>query len=122
MCCYRTSKCKIATEDITCFKVVLGGIPGRFTSLHRGFTYIEGEEYSKLHDIEQFKDSHSLKGEGFHSFIHYPIGYQYNSNPLRCIVICIIPKGSKYYEGLDDSGIDCYCSDKIKIDRICAPI
>lgn len=122
MCCYRTGECKIATEDITCFKVVLGGIPGHFTSLYQGFTYTEGVEYHKSHGMEQFNDSYSLKGEGFHSYIDYPDGYWYNSNPFKCIVICTIPKGSKYYEGFDDSGNDCYCSDKIKIDRLCAPI
>jgi len=116
---------KIAKDDIICYKV------GRkynknwifrdtFLPLFRNFTYKIGKLYKKCYpsrlivEVPEFipiRYSNGIIYEGFHSYkSKYTSYYAMHS---YCCVLCIIPKGAKYYENKTE-----YVSDQIIIKKL----
>lgn len=121
---------KIASEDITCYKILKGynDINNEvFISLYQNFKYIIGEKYQNKglgffpNTVERDYNAHVIYEvyEAFHSFKHEETALfeldEYGKRLYIKIVAvkCTIPKGSKYVE--NDAF---YASDTIIIDEI----
>ncbi len=99
-------KPKIATEDITCYKLFSKVAPNDsdncFVSIKQGHLYVKGQRFSEEHPIDA---TGYLIEEGIHSYSD-PCTIQYNQCwnqycwnywPDSIQVKCIIPKGTKYW-------------------------
>lgn len=117
--CLRTEQIKpqIATEDITCYKVIHKDMTSLF---HKEFKW----EFGKVYHTEMTTDLSYffmviMVEQGFHSYSTLKAtreGYYCSSEP--CIAVkCTIPKGSEYYTG--SHGVrDGYVSEKIILNEI----
>ena len=120
---------KIASEDITCYKILKGfnGSNEVFISLYQDFKYVIGEKYQNTGLGFHFRlgssdyntpDIYEVH-EAFHSFKYEETalfeldGYSRQRYSKIVAVKCTIPKGSKYVE--TDAF---YASDAIIIDKI----
>lgn len=114
---------KIASEDITCYKILKGfnGSNEVFISLYQDFKYVIGEKYQNKGLGFQFRIGASLYEvyEAFHSFKHeettlFELDELSKQRYSKIVAVkCTIPKGSKYVE--NDVF---YASDAIIIDEI----
>lgn len=120
---------KIASEDITCYKILKGfnGSNEVFISLYQDFKYAIGEKYQNTGLGFHFRLGSSDYNtpdiyevyEAFHSFKYEETalfeldGYSRQRYSKIVAVKCTIPKGSKYVE--TDAF---YASDAIIIDKI----
>ena len=109
---------KTATQDIVCWKV-LNKSNG---SVFQGFHYILGKKYILGFDlrVEQDDDGISNNNGSFivnHGFHSWKEPSYYNSSYEK-LVKCIIPKGSKYIEGIQHDDEKGYVSDSI---IVCKP-
>lgn len=120
---------KIASEDITCYKILKGfnGSNEVFISLYQDFKYVIGEKYQNTGIGFHFRLGSSDYNtpdiyevyEAFHSFKYEETalfeldGYSRQRYSKIVAVKCTIPKGSKYVE--TDAF---YASDAIIIDKI----
>lgn len=120
---------KIASEDITCYKILKGfnGSNEVFISLYQDFKYVIGEKYQNTGLGFHFRLGSSDYNtpdiyevyEAFHSFKYEETalfeldGYSRQRYSKIVAVKCTIPKGSKYVE--TDAF---YASDAIIIDKI----
>lgn len=103
-----SSKLKIATKDIECYKMVKIIRKDYCVSLNQEFKYEYDKKYSnksKLILFFKWLFNINVESEGYHSFAH-PI---FGSN-----IKCIIPKGSLY---LVDDIFNEYCSTSIIIKK-----
>lgn len=99
MCLHIKGKVKTANRDIVCYKLLClqldtkGGV--KLCSTVQGFKY----SLNKLFTEKRFITS--LRNEGYYGF------HSYNKQPTvfyvgrRLLVKCVIPKGTKYYNGLE---------------------
>ena len=120
---------KIASEDITCYKILKGcnSSDEYFISLYQDFKYVIGEKYQNKGLGFHFRLGSSDYNtpdiyevyEAFHSFKYEETalfeldGYSKQRYSKIVAVKCTIPKGSKYVE--NDAF---YASDTIIIDEI----
>ena len=120
---------KIASEDITCYKILKGlnGSNEVFISLYQDFKYVIGEKYQNKglgFHLRRGSSDYNTPDiyevyEAFHSFKYEETalfeleGYSKQSYSKIVEVKCTIPKGSKYVE--NDAF---YASDMIIIDEI----
>ena len=135
--CLRLNPCetpetatKIASEDITCYKILKGYNPINnevFISLYQDFKYVIGEKYQnkglgfhfRLGSVDYSTPDIYEVYEAFHSFKHEETTlFELDECGRQCYnrivaVKCTIPKGSKYVE--NDVF---YASDTIIIDKI----
>lgn len=135
MCLYsEENKLKVADQDIVCYKLVdkMVGVE-YYTSPIRDFYIPQGVINGKLPYIaeQSSKDNkHDYTcsvgnlfqfGPGLiHTFKHQPkkiIGYDESSPWKEELFECIIPKGTKYVEGVDTSMCEGYASEKIFFKR-----
>lgn len=109
-------KPKVAEQDIVCYKVVLlTNDPNKFRAYWQDDFIFEIGKTHKHHfwnlvckTKADISDLYEIYGGMFHSFQKRPTS---RFNP---VLEYIIPKGTKYYEGLHDE----YCSRTIKIVKI----
>ena len=119
---------KIASEDITCYKILKGfnGSNEVFISLYQDFKYVIGEKYQNKglgFSLNPGERQYGLDvyevHEAFHSYKDEEIalfeleGYSRQRYSKIVAVKCTIPKGSKYVE--NDVF---YASDAIIIDKV----
>lgn len=113
------NKEKVAKEDIVCYKYVDIRSNLIFTTFHRAIVEI-GKTYesklikSKYYWLFGFMP-YSYIGDGLHTFkTYYGCLASFINTALETtkIVKCVIPAGSKYYEGTFD-GQKSYASDKL---------
>lgn len=110
MCFYlknQNDNFKIADKDIICFKIVRKTDRSNiFKSNSLGFKYIIGVKYSNISflvkkEIKEVKDCKVIE-QGYHSFsiltTSANIVLARDKDYYRCVVKCIIPIGSMYYE------------------------
>lgn len=133
MCLYSLKKTPlVAKKDITCYKVLsYVDEDGHYISPMYYFHWFTGNPNPEvIYHISQF-EHHDVRCWFFGKF---KIGtgffhtYQYLEEAKKlkhiiglknyCIVKCIIPKGTEYYVGYDDSQKDCYASKQLKIVKI----
>lgn len=113
MCLYTTQKnSKMAEQDIYCYKIVVKtNLPYEFASYYRGFIYRIGRTYKHtfgqgIHKRKSiYPNLYEIHGGMFHSYRSIP------APTCQPVLVCIIPKGTKYYEGVNND----YCSREIKI-------
>ena len=118
----KQSESKIASEDITCYKVLLLTSDNFYISPHRHFTFFENQVNPNkvfkakkswwtinIHgdDLELINDNgiyaFTLNSGFFHMYKDYDSVVKAIINaPLESYAIfeCVIPKGSHYYEGI----------------------
>lgn len=123
----------IAEEDKTVYKVLLKSEDETFTAPCTGFVYsldavykVEDDYFNNVFEAD--KDVTPLQKVlyepypiqslyGFHTYIEIKDCvatknwiklqmYRFNSSRVPVVVKCIIPKGSKYYIGIQDTGIE----------------
>ena len=119
---------KIASEDITCYKILKGfnGSNEVFISLYQDFKYVIGEKYQNKglgFSLNPGERQYGLDvyevHEAFHSYKDEEIalfeleGYSRQRYSKIVAVKCTIPKGSKYVETESF-----YASDAIIIDKV----
>ena len=119
---------KIASEDITCYKILKGfnGSNEVFISLYQDFKYVIGEKYQNKglgFSLNPGERQYGLDvyevHEAFHSYKDEEIalfeleGHSKQRYSKIVAVKCTIPKGSKYVETNSF-----YASDAIIIDKV----
>ena len=133
-------KSKIASEDITCYKVLLLTSDNFYISPHRHFTFFENQVNPNkvfkakkswwtinIHgdDLELINDSgiyvFTLNSGFFHMYKDYDSAVKAIKNSVTgeressVIFECVIPKGSRYYEGFTSTYLlPSIASDKLK--------
>ena len=118
---------KVAEEDIVCYKALIytkNEQTGKefYISPFYSKTWEKGKTYDALalwprltvavedgyfHAYQQFSNAEALAK----SFL----GIYYSE---MVIAKCIIPKGSEYYVGWDNSSVGCYASKSLKIEEV----
>ena len=123
-----TCKPRVADKDIVCYKYLckllgykkLFNTPYRNACVSMGETYTSEIEFGIL--LTENIDNKSYEGsawvgeieKGLHSYGNFKHAYQNaNYSADRCVVKCVIPKGSTYYVGTFDSDVLSYASDKL---------
>ena len=133
-------KSKIASEDITCYKVLLLTSDNFYISPHRHFTFFENQVNPNkvfkakkswwtinIHgdDLELINDNgidaFTLNSGFFHMYKDYDSAVKAIKNSVTgeressVIFECVIPKGSHYYEGFTSTYLlPSIASDKLK--------
>lgn len=141
-----SNKMSIATEDITCYKIMHLDADGNFISPYTHFNYKKNKEYTitkyttfyhrtpKISVSDEgiyFTSDFEIHENAFHSFQNLDDAmteYRWlqshclliiNIFPL-CVVKCIIPQNTEYVDGVFNSSVS-FASKSIKItDEICA--
>ena len=134
-------KPKIASKDITCYKILLLTSDNFYISPYRHFTFFENQVNPKkvfkakkswwtinIHgdDLELFNDNgidaFTLNSGFFHMYKDYDSAVKAIKNSVTgeresyVIFECVIPKGSRYYEGFTSIyRLPSIASDKLKI-------
>ena len=101
MCLNAKGNYKIAKEDILCYKVLSENYYGE---LHSPFTLFkiktdvvmtaEGKT-----EIEKFRDVKRISRGYFHTFKVRKTAVEYSFLNSKSVYECVIPKGTKYWEG-----------------------
>ena len=133
-------KPKIASKDITCYKILLLTSDNFYISPYRHFTFFENQVNPKkvfkakkswwtinIHgdDLELFNDNgidaFTLNSGFFHMYKDYDSAVKAIKNSVTgeressVIFECVIPKGSHYYEGFTSTYLlPSIASDKLK--------
>ena len=134
-------KPKIASKDITCYKILLLTSDNFYISPYRHFTFFENQVNPKkvfkakkswwtinIHgdDLELFNDNgidaFTLNSGVFHMYKDYDSAVKAikwlvpREKESYAIFECVIPKGSRYYEGFTSIyRLPSIASDKLKI-------
>jgi hypothetical protein len=111
MCLTKISEPKIATENIFCWKTLYEGK----TSTHKLYKYKLGLVQPLVKIEPKKKEYHSYQNiieEGYHSWINKPYIGKYS---LEEIYLCVIPKRTIYYEGLENDSDPGYVSETIVV-------
>ena len=134
-------KPKIASKDITCYKILLLTSGNFYISPYRHFTFFENQVNPKkvfkakkswwtinIHgdDLEPFNDNgidaFTLNSGVFHMYKDYDSAVKAikwlvpREKESYAIFECVIPKGSRYYEGFTSIyRLPSIASDKLKI-------
>ena len=134
-------KSKIASKDITCYKILLLTSDNFYISPYRHFTFFENQVNPKkvfkakkswwtinIHgdDLELFNDNgidaFTLNSGVFHMYKDYDSAVKAIKNSVTgeressVVFECVIPKGSHYYEGFTSIyRLPSIASDKLKI-------
>ena len=134
-------KPKIASKDITCYKILLLTSDNFYISPYRHFTFFENQVNPKkvfkakkswwtinIHgdDLELFNDNgidaFTLNSGFFHMYKDYDSAVKAIKNSVTgeressVIFECVIPKGSRYYEGFTSIYLlPSIASDRLKI-------
>ena len=134
-------KPKIASKDITCYKILLLTSDNFYISPYRHFTFFENQVNPKkvfkakkswwtinIHgdDLEVFNDNgidaFTLNSGVFHMYKDYDSAVKAikwlvpREKESYAIFECVIPKGSRYYEGFTSIyRLPSIASDKLKI-------
>ena len=137
----KQSESKIASEDITCYKVLLLTSDNFYISPHRHFTFFENQVNPNkvfkakkswwtinIHgdDLELINDNgiyaFTLNSGFFHMYKDYDSAVKAikrlvpREKESYAIFECVIPKGSRYYEGFTSIYLlPSIASDKLKI-------
>ena len=128
MCLHISNKARIKTarKDIYCLKKMELGYHGNYYSTVQYFRYPK-TGYHKVKEIiinDKGYDETRTVNIGIHSWVitRKNIRTAINDNDWytenysnQCMVLCIIPKGAKYIEGLCSSYEKSYVSDQIQI-------
>ena len=119
--CLIYAKIKETTEDIVCYKVYIS-FEGKLRSPFMRSLAPNINEVAKTYLEEPHGKGNCIE-RGFHSFANLEdtlkIGADIPQLFDMVVIKCIIPKGSKCYEG-SFWGMTSYCSDSIKLIEICA--
>lgn len=126
MCMYINSERfykRTAKEDIVCYKSVKNSNDEETVrAVYYFFKYRIGRTYRKRKVVKPKRsrvylpNAFRVDNGFFHSYKYLgPAKVDTYRFPDRLVVQCIIPKGSKYYEGKDISNEECYCSTAIRI-------
>lgn len=116
-----TLKPKKAKKDIVCYKylkVVEGD--GIHSPFNTQFKWKIGDEY--VAENEKYRRGRYEISQGyFHTYAKYTDCYYCaNRHTDAIICMCVIPKGTYYYEGMVNGGVcDGYASKHLKIVRLC---
>ena len=138
----KQSESKIASKDITCYKVLLLTSDNFYISPHKFFAFFENQVNSKKvfqaekswwlenvpgDDLESNYiddngvDTYELNSGFFHMYKDYDSAVKAIKNSVRrekesyTIFECVIPKGSHYYEGITSIYLlPSIASDKLK--------
>ena len=109
MCLERPSEKKVAEKDIFCWKQ-LKGFNGK--SLIQEYKYVQGVIQPRV-EIIVHRNSNTVE-EGYHSWVEQEpkdqLGRSYRKKLKHLFVI---PKGTTYYEGLENGGPAGYVSETI---------
>jgi len=110
MCLERPSTKKVAEENIFCWKQ-LQGFNGK--SLLQEYKYKPGVVQPQV-QIEIWGEAGGIIEAGYHSWVDQEPKNRYG-NPYRDKVqyLFVIPKGTVYYEGLENGGATGYASETI---------
>ena len=134
-------KPKIASKDITCYKILLLTSDNFYISPYRHFTFFENQVNPKkvfkakkswwtinIHgdDLELFNDNgidaFTLNSGVFHMYKDYDSAVKAikwlvpREKESYAIFECVIPKGSRYYEGFTSIyRLPSIASDKLKV-------
>lgn len=107
----------VAEEDIECYKIVFKNGLNYFSALFFSFNYKFGEEYEEAQFQKTNPDGYIYRG--FHTFNELEDAereFRRNFNTgLFVIAKCVIPKGSRYWEGGNGWSRNERCSEKIRI-------
>lgn len=118
----KLSYMRIASEDITVYKVVIKIDKGHYQSLYQMYEYKDGEHHYQTGDkFGTIDDSYYelMITTGLHSYTSLEVAHasleivqckSYHYRYLK-IIECIIPKGSQYFKGIYKE----YCSDNLII-------
>lgn len=108
MCLERPSEKKVAEKNIFCWKQ-LQGFNGK--SLIQEYIYRPGAVQPKV-NIRIYRNQ--LIEEGYHSWVDQEPKDRYgNSYRHKVFHLFVIPKGTVYYEGLENGGATGYASETI---------
>lgn len=118
MCFYKKHHLyRVSEEDITCYKIMISKGNGHYRSLYKNYPYSIGETYhSKRFSLGQLNGENMLFGGVFHSYstiqsLRASLVFV-RPVPNTCVVECVIPAGTKYWENDD---YEEYASRSIKI-------
>ena len=129
MCLYinSTDQQLVAKEDLVCYKVLIKYHDNTFVSPYRNKRYSPKKEYvikDRVRRKNEFSDIDGIYGGVIHTLDYYPDAerlaryiHEHERRPI-CIFSCIIPKGTRYYEGHDVVFQDCYASKKLFINEL----
>lgn len=129
MCLYinSTDKAFIAKEDLVCYKILIKYPNNKYVSPYLNKTYSSKKEYvirDRVRRKKEFSGIDGIYGGVMHSFMFFEDAqrvaiymHEYENRPI-CIFSCIIPKGTKYYKGLDAIDQDCYASKHLFINEL----
>lgn len=105
---------KIADHDIVCFKA-LEYLDGKLTSpFYKGCRWEVGRKKTNRHPIPSIRGI--VRGGHYHAYKNCKDALR--SKGLRehwKIYKAIIPKGTKYFEGIDSNGVSGYASKSLKL-------
>ena len=109
MCLERVSEKKVAEENIFCWKMLQG---------FSGKSYIQDYKYKTgvvQPRVEIRKTRHDgVIEQGYHSWVHQePTDRFGRSDRKKVSHLFVIPKGTVYYEGLENGGALGYASESI---------
>jgi hypothetical protein len=111
---------KIAEKDITCYKVVNMNEDGLYIPVfYPNITYTP-EALNPHVGIVPTPSIyfHALNVErGYHSYTNIRWAEKFTTTTEK-IVKCTIPKGTKYYEGVDGNGFESYASENIIVNGL----
>ena len=111
MCLIVKEQIQIAKRDMVCFKIVNSE---NFRTPYKYYKYIKNKINRARMNLKLNHNDNSYSG--FHSFVNKKDAIS-KLDEIQCIIKCIIPKGSKYYDGIQsgqfNANVRNYCSNQI---------
>lgn len=109
MCLTRISEQKIAENNIFCWKTLTDGN----ISIYNSYQYRLGVVQPSI----KIKPTITIIGdqiieEGYHSWVNRPFRSKLSNNS---VYLCVIPKGTIYYQGMENSNAPGYTSETLVV-------
>lgn len=112
MCLTRISEPKVAEENIFCYKTLHEGR----RSIHNYYTYKLGKVQPLVKISEslstRYGDSSKRIEAGYHSWVNEPVRPK---KSYEKTYLCVIPKGTIYYTGLENDNEEGYVSETLVV-------
>ena len=110
MCLTRISEPKVAEENIFCYKTLHEGR----RSIHTDYTYKLGKVQPLVKISESLSTRYSGGSKkieaGYHSWVNEPVRSKW---AYEKTYLCVIPKGTIYYTGLENDNEEGYVSETL---------
>jgi len=110
MCLTKISEQQVTTENIFCYKPLYKNR----RAVIQNFKYTLGKvnKLVKITPMRNYWDPNEIIEEGYHSWINKPRIHAHLSEE---VYLCVIPKGTIYYKGLENDTSDGYVSETIVV-------